>query len=154
VVHARIADDQQSTVLRLRKQRDARLKNCNARPLSADQRARYIEAVLRQQLMQRKPGRPAREHWRKTPPDLVGVSIAKRGKRRINLTAPPTACDDGAKLGVRRRPNGQLHAVVRVHGELLDLMQRLSARAIEFTEHRMHAARIVADDAAERAATM
>ncbi len=124
-----------------------RLEHDHARAFAADQRLRDVEAVLRQERVEVVAGNAARD-LRVLRSDLIRETIAQRLEPRIDLAAPPAPSNDRLELVVAGRPNAHAHAVVREDLQLVDVVDGLAGH------ERVHAARVVADHSAERAAAV
>ncbi len=85
-----VAEADQRSVLRAVNQPQLRLEHDHAGAFGADQRARHVEAVLGQQLVEVVAGHPPR-NARKARADQVGVSIAQVAQRRVDLAAASAA---------------------------------------------------------------
>ena len=78
----------------------------------------------------------------------VGILIAQLFERRIYLALPTASRNDAFEFIVLRRTNPEARAIVGDDFERFDILDRLAGH------HRMRAARIVGDHAAQRAATV
>jgi hypothetical protein len=106
------------------------------------QRARHVESVFRQQVRE-VVARHAARNVRKPAADFVTVPISDALQPRVNLAASSALRDDALIFIVRRCPDMHSQPVIGENIELDDILFCLSRH------HRMGAAGIVADHAAE-----
>ena len=124
-----------------------RLQRERAGALAADQRARNVETVLRQQLVE-VVARHAALDFRKARANQVGVFVAQRLESRIDFAAPAAGAYDLRKLVLAGRADPQAQPVVGQDFERLDVLDCFARH------HRVRAARVVAYHAAQRAAAV
>ena len=103
-----------------------------------------MEPVLRQELVEVVPGHTPR-NLRIPRANQVGVSIAEPPQRAVYLRRAAAGRDDAVVLLVARPADAEPQPFVGQDFELLDVVDGLAAH------DRMHAARLVADHAAEGA---
>ena len=145
--HVGIAEHEQRAPRRAVDEAHRRTEDRDARAFGSDERTRDIEAVLGQQLVEVVAGHAPR-NLRVTLADLVGVTVDQRCQPRVDLAAPATLADDALQFVVAGAPDRHAHAVVGQHVERDHVVDRLAAH------DGVHAARIVADHAAERVVRM
>ena len=136
----RVADGEQRDARRLRDQLERRLEDRHARRLRADERARDLEPLLGEQLVE-VVARDAARDLRIAGADLVGVRVGER--------AEPLG--DRVRRAGAAAPDAQPLAAVRQHLELHEVVRDARAGPVELGLHRVPAARVVAEHAAERA---
>ena len=142
-----VTQHQQHALLRTAHEADFRLQREHARAFAAHQRARHVEAVFRQQLIE-VIARHAALDLRKTRAYQFRVSVAQRLQSGVDFAAPAAAQDDLREFGIGGRADPHAHAVVRQDFQRLDVLDRLAGH------YRVRAARVVADHAAQRAAAV
>ena len=96
-----VAEADQRAVLRALDQPQLGFEHDHARALCADQRARHVESVFRQQLIEVVAG-DAPGNFRELRADQAGVLIANVAQLGIDLAAPPALRDDGIAVRPRR----------------------------------------------------
>src|SRR6185312_14517368 len=104
----------------------------SASALRADQSARDMEALLRQEVVEIVAGDAARDVGI-APPDLIAVAVAQGAERAIDLGAPAAAAHDEIERLVRGRADAQAQPVIGENLQLLDIVDGLAA------EHGMDA---------------
>ncbi len=119
----------------------------DAGAFAADQRARDVEAVFRQQLIEVVAGDAALD-FRETRANQVGVLVAQVAQPAVDLAAAAAGADDAHQFVFGGRADGQTQAVIGQDVQRLDVVDGLARH------HRMRAAGIVADHAAQRAAAV
>ncbi len=119
----------------------------DAGAFGADQRAGDVEAVFWQQLVEVVAGDAALD-FGETRPDQVGILVAQVAQPPVDFTAAATAADDAHQIVFGRRADGQAQAVVGQDVQRFDIVDGLARH------HRMRAAGIVADHAAQGAAAV
>ena len=138
------ADCRQNALLRTRNQIHGCFEDGHARRFGAYQRLRDVEAVFRQQIVQvLVPGHPPRD-TRIARTNEVRVPSSASVELSVYLRATPTVGDDFAKCVVIGRADGHSQSVVG------DDVQGTNVVGCASCHDRMHAARVVADHAAER----
>ena len=110
-----------------------------------DQRARHVEAVLRQQFIEVIAGDAAR-NARKFLAHQIGIAVAEARETRIDLAHAAAAANERVELLGAGAAHGHARAVVEHDVERLDVVDGLAA------QQPVHAATVVADHAAQRAA--
>ena len=105
------AEHHQAAVLWAMFERAAGLQHGDARALGAHQRARYIESVFRQQLVQ-VVARDAAGDLGKALPDQVAVGIPDARHAGIDLAPSTAAGDDGLQFRFRSSANREPGAVI------------------------------------------
>ena len=143
-VDVREPEHEQRPARRARHEARRRLEDRDARALRPDQRARHVEAVLRQQEVEVVAGHPARD-LREPRAHEVAVPVAYPREPGVDLADPAAFADARLQRVRRRRAHAHAHAVVGQDVELVDVVVGLARH------HRVHAARVVADHPAERA---
>jgi hypothetical protein len=138
-----VAEDQQRTRRRPRRELHRRLRHDRARALGADEGARDLEALLRQQLVEVEPRHAARD-LREALADAIGFAVTQRAQRCVDPALAVAARAKPLELVVRRRADGELRAVVQDDVHRHDVVGRAPGH------HRVRAAGVVADHAAER----
>ena len=123
------------------------LDDSDARALAAHQRPGDVEAVLGQQLVEPEARDPAGDVG-EARADQVGRAIAQVEQTAVDLAAAATRADDGLQVLVGGGTDAQAQAVVGDDIEFVDVVDRLAAH------DRVHAAGVVADHAAQRAAVV
>src|SRR5690606_28494993 len=111
------------------------------------------EALLVEQLIERVAGDASRD-LRESRSDQVLVSIPEVFQLRVYLTAPSALADDSLQLVRGRGSDTHAESVIREDLQLVQVVRRTRAGAIELRQDRVRAARVVADHAAERAAVV
>ena len=145
VEHVGVAEHQRAAVLRARDQAHGRLEHVHARALGADQRAGDVEAVLGQELVEVVARHAARDVGELLP-DPVGDLVSELPELRVDLALPAAVGDDPFELVVRGRPDASSACRRRAAmSSSITLSRRLAGH------QRVHAARVVAEHAAERA---
>ena len=142
--HIGIAEQQRAALLRARDQADRRVEDVRAGALGADERARDVEAVLGEQLVEVVAGHAAGD---------VGVfgsypvadAVSEVFELLVDLALAATGRDDSFQLLVGGRANCQPGAVVKHDIELDHVVARLARH------QRVGAARVVPEHAPERA---
>ena len=140
-------DADQPPERRARRQAQRRFEHRHARALAADERARHVEAVFGQELVEVVPGHAARDA-RKLLADERREPVPDALEAGVDLPLAPAGADDRVELRVARLAHGHPGAVVQHHVELVDVVDGLAAH------QRVNAARVVADHPAERAAAV
>ena len=143
----RISQADQHAMLRAPDQRDPGLEHDRARPLAANQRARHVEPVLGQKLVEVVAGHASRDAGDPLA-NPTGMSLDQRAQLRIDRSTPSALVDDGVDGRGFRRAHGESRPVVQQNRQLFDVVDGLAG------EQRMRPARVVADHAAERAAAV
>ena len=123
---------------------DRRLEHGHARALAADERARDVEPLFRQQPRQ-VVARDATRDLRIFAPNRAGMLVDQRAQLRVNVAAAASVGHNARALLVGRRADAQARAVVQQDVELLDVLVCLAGH------QRVNAARVVADHPAQRA---
>ena len=136
----RVADGEERDARRLRDQLERRLEDRHARRLRADERARDLEPLLREQLVE-VVARDAARDLRIAGADLVRVRVGER--------AQPLG--DRVRHALAAAPDAQPLAAVGQHLELHEVVRDARPGTVELRLHRVPAARVVAEHAAERA---
>ena len=141
----RVTEAEQRAVLRTVDQVELGFENRYAGALGADERARDVESVFRQQLIEVVAGDAARNVG-EFRADLRGVLVADVAQGGVDFGAAAALVNDGGEFGVRGCSYGHLRAVVEQDAQLGDVVDGFAG------EERMGAAGIVSDHAAESAA--
>ena len=121
-----------------------RFEHRHAGALAADQRTSHVEALFGQQLVKVVTGHAARDA-REFFTDERGEPIADAFQAGVNLSLAAAGADDRLELGVARGADAHPRPVIQHHLERVDVVDGLSSH------QGVHAARVVADHAAERA---
>ncbi len=141
------AERNQAAMLRARLQLAFRFQNGHAGAFAADQGAGHVEAVFRQQLIQVVAGDATRNvgeagaHERR-------IGVAQAAQPRVDLAAPAAGGNDGGQLILRCGTDAHARAVVEQDVQRFDVVYRFAAH------QGVHAAGVVADHAAQRAAAV
>jgi hypothetical protein len=142
-----VSQSNEGPVLRAGNQPNPGVEHDRARALGAHKRPRHVEPVLGQQLLEVVAGHPSGTIG-ESRADQIRVAIANCPQRRVQISTAAALTDDRVEFGVAGGPHGQLGSVVQQHAKALDVVDCLSS------EQRMRAARVVANHAAEAAATV
>ncbi len=143
----RVADDQQRAMLGAVHQPRCGAENDDARAFRPDQRARHIETVFREQLIEVVTGHAPRDS-RVPLPHQRRVAIAQIAQLPVNNAALTSFGNDSREFIIARAANAHAAALVCKDVEFLDVIDGFTCH------HRVHAARVVADHAADRAVLM
>jgi len=146
-VYVRIGQGQQHTRRRGRNQAAARGQHCDARAFRSHERLSYVKIGLGQQLVEVVAGDAARNP-RVLLADLLSVAVSQVPKLCVDLTARAANPDGLCEFLLAGSPDAQLVPFVSNDFQLVDIVRRLACH------YRMHAAGIVADVAADRAAVL
>ncbi len=146
-VSIRKAERDQSPMLRAWLQLTRGLQNRNARTLRADQRARYMEAVLGQKLVEIVAGDTPR-NIREAFPYQGGIAIAQPLQAGVDLPSAATLRQDRGKLRLAGLADRHAGSVVQQNVQRFDIVDRLAAH------QRVHTAGVVADHPTERTAAV
>ncbi len=141
------AEGDEAAVLRALAQFAGGFEDGDAGALGAHQRARDVEAVLRQELVEVVAGDAARDVGESLA-DEAGASVAQAAQAGVDFAATAACGDDGGEFFFRCAADGHARAVVEEDVERLDVVDRLAA------EQAVDAAGVVADHAAEGAAAV
>jgi hypothetical protein len=139
-----VADHQQGVVRRVGQQAHRGLEHEHARRLGADQRPGQVEALARQQVAEVVAGDPARD-VRVPVADQRLVPCGQVAQRPVDLRPAAAAVDGPLVVVIAGGAHGHPGAVVGDDVQREDVVHGLAA------QHRMGAARVVADHPAERA---
>jgi hypothetical protein len=115
----------------------------DASAFAADQCAGDVESLFGQELVEIVAGDTARD-LRIAGADQIGVAMAQFVELAIDLAVPPAGGNDRAQLILARRSDAQPQPVIGQDVELAHIVGGAAGH------HRMHAAGIVADHAAQR----
>ncbi len=129
---------------RARHQPHGGLQHGDASPFRAHQSPRHVEAVLGQQ-MGKVVARDAAGDVRIALPDQRRIAVAQLAQPAVDLASPAAGADDAPQLLLARGADPQPQALIGEDLQLLDVVVRLAGH------HRVHAAGVVADHAAESA---
>ena len=146
-VDVREPEDQHHSRGRVLHQPGLRLQRDRARAFGPDQRAGDVEPVLRQQLVEVIAGHAAFD-LREFRADQPCILVAQRLEPCIDFTLPATRGNDRLEFRIGGGAGPEPRAVRRDDFQRLDVFHRLAGH------HGVRSARIVADHAAQRAATV
>ena len=147
LINVGIGDDEQHAFRRAFDQAAGRFENRDAGAFGADKGAGHVESVLGQEKIQVVAGDAAR-NFGKTLADEIAVGSGDTLQSRVDFSAVAARFADATELFVGCRANLHAEAVVGEDFQSLDVVIGLAGH------HRMHAAGVVADHAAESAAAV
>src|SRR5215467_14939364 len=139
-----ISEADERAMLRASNQCDLCVQNDGTSAFAANQRARDMEAALRQEILEVVAGDTPR-NLGKPRADARRMRRAQGPKPGINLGPPAALSHDRFEFRAARCTNGQLGAVVQQYSQFFDVVDGLPR------EQRMGTAGVVADHAAKRA---
>jgi hypothetical protein len=142
-IHVGEPEDEDDALIGVRDQLDLRREDDGARAFRPHQRARDVEAVVGEQLLERVPRDAARDVGEAFA-DLARVAIADRAQAAVDLADAIGTPAQLVELVVGRRPDAHPDAVVGQDVELEDVLLGLSGHL------RVHPAGVVADHPPQR----
>ena len=144
-VDVRVPEDDEHARRRAPDETHLRREHEGARAFGADERARHVEPVLGEEPRQVVAGDAAGNRGIARP-DERREPLRERAELPVDLGAAAALRDDARELVRRGLPDRQQSPVARDDLELVDVLVRLPGH------DGVHAARVVSDHAAERAA--